>query len=93
MIKKDFYEWLQIGPDNLDKFAEYIPEAANSAKDRKSFGCMMFYFKLPGWYDGQMIGVAKDRCISIINCDKEIGDLVNIKILESNNNLYIGELR
>jgi len=51
MIKKDFYEWLKISPDNIDNFFKYIPEAANSAKDRKSFGCMMFYFKLPGWYE------------------------------------------
>ena len=47
---------------------------------------------LPGWYGDQMIGVAKDRCIAINNCDKEIGDLVNVKILETKNNLYVGEL-
>jgi uncharacterized protein len=47
--------------------------------------------KQPGWFKDQMIGVAKDRCVSIINCDKKIGDLVNVKILETKNNLYIAE--
>lgn len=43
----------------------------------------------PGWNKGQMIGVAKNRCITINDCDKKIGDRVNIKILENKNNIYI----
>lgn len=50
MIYKNFYEWLQIDTTNTEPLFKYLQEAANSAKDRKSFGCMMFYFKLPGWY-------------------------------------------
>tara|TARA_Y100000310_G_C20682017_1_gene816535 strand:+ start:641 stop:1600 length:960 start_codon:yes stop_codon:yes gene_type:complete len=46
----------------------------------------------PGWYDFQMVGVARDRCVAVNNCEANIGDLVNIKILETNNNLYLGEL-
>ncbi|MFH1592500.1 MAG: radical SAM protein [Candidatus Woesearchaeota archaeon] len=45
----------------------------------------------PGWLPNQMIGVAKDRCISINNCKKPIGDSVNIKILQNKNNLYLAE--
>ncbi|MDP3918863.1 MAG: radical SAM protein [Nanoarchaeota archaeon] len=44
-----------------------------------------------GWNKGQMIGIAKDRCISINDCDKEIGDLIKVKILESSNNIYLAE--
>ncbi|MFH1972570.1 MAG: radical SAM protein [archaeon] len=47
--------------------------------------------KLPGWYSHQMIAIAKDRCIAINNCTKKIDDMVNIKILETKNNLYVGE--
>ncbi len=45
-----------------------------------------------GWYNFQMIGVARDRCVAVNNCEANIGDLVNIKILETNNNLYLGEM-
>jgi len=48
--------------------------------------------KLPGWYGDQMICVGRDRCVSVLKCDKKIGDLVNVKILETNNNLYLGEM-
>lgn len=48
--------------------------------------------KLPGWYKGQMIGVGRNRCVSLIDCRAKINDLVNVKILETDNNLYIGEV-
>ncbi len=44
-----------------------------------------------GWIEGQMIGVAKERCISINNCNKDIGDQVKVKILETKNNIYLAE--
>ena len=48
--------------------------------------------KAPGWQKGQMIGVAKNRCISINDCSADIGDKVNIKILETKNNIYLAEM-
>jgi len=47
--------------------------------------------KAPGWVKGQMIGVAKNRAISINNCKHNIKDKVNIKILENKNEIYIAE--
>jgi len=47
--------------------------------------------KLPGWIKGQMIGVAKDRCISINNCHAKIGDRIKVRILETKNNLFVAE--
>lgn len=49
--------------------------------------------KAPGWIKGQMIGVAKDRCVSINNCNRKINDKVKIKILENKNNIYVAELK
>jgi uncharacterized protein len=46
---------------------------------------------LPGWFEDQKIAVAKNRCISVKDCDKNIGDMVSIKILETNNNIYLAE--
>jgi len=44
-----------------------------------------------GWYPNQMIGVARNRCISINNCEKTIGETIKVKILENKNNIYIAE--
>ena len=47
--------------------------------------------KAPGWIKGQMIAVAKNRSISVNNCNKKEGDKVKIKILEDKNELYLAE--
>lgn len=44
-----------------------------------------------GWWKEQMLGKARSRCISINNCENKIGDKINIRILETKNNLYVGE--
>jgi len=46
----------------------------------------------PGWMKCQMIGVANSRCITVNNCTAEIGNTVNIKIIENKNNIYIANL-
>ena len=39
-----------------------------------------------------MIGTAKNRAITINNCNKEIGKSSLIKIVENKNNLYMAEM-
>jgi uncharacterized Fe-S cluster-containing radical SAM superfamily enzyme len=45
--------------------------------------------KAPGWIKNEMIGVAKGRCITVVNCKASIGKILKVKILENKNNLYI----
>jgi uncharacterized protein len=45
----------------------------------------------PGWIKGQMIGKAKNRVISINECNREIGDKVNVTMLETKNNIYLAQ--
>jgi len=45
----------------------------------------------PGWMKNEMIVVAKDRCVTVVNCDNDIGDEVRLKILENKHNIYIAE--
>lgn len=45
----------------------------------------------PGWINNQMLAVANNRCITINNCNAEIGSTINIRIIENKNNIYIGE--
>jgi len=53
---------------------------------------IMAEIKCKGWMQGQMIGTAKNRAITINNCNKEIGKSSLIKIVENKNNLYIAEM-
>lgn len=47
--------------------------------------------KLPGWMKGQMIGVAKGRCITVLDCDKKVGQLINVKILSNKDGIYMAK--
>ncbi len=45
----------------------------------------------PGWYQNQMIGAARNRCISINNCEKKVGDIIQVKITQNKNDIYLAE--
>ncbi len=47
--------------------------------------------RAPGWWKGQMVAVGRNRCVTINDCSKKEGQLVNVKILENKNNIYIAE--
>ena len=47
--------------------------------------------KLKGWLKNQVIAVAKDRCITIINSNDEINKNIKIKIIENKNNIYLAK--
>ena len=38
----------------------------------------------------EKIAVARERCISVMNCDKAIGSEVRVKILRNKHNVYNG---
>ncbi|OPY37150.1 MAG: molybdenum cofactor biosynthesis protein A [Methanoregula sp. PtaU1.Bin051] len=44
--------------------------------------------RAPGWLNGEMIGVAKDRVVSVLNCDREKGN-VRVKIVSAKHGIYI----
>jgi uncharacterized Fe-S cluster-containing radical SAM superfamily enzyme len=79
---------LRLGPLDFGiKRCKKIPKVFNK-NDKIRVKIM-----LQGWMKNQMIGVANNRCITINNCNSKIGDIVNIKIIEDKNELYIGEVR
>ncbi|MBI4447565.1 radical SAM protein [Candidatus Woesearchaeota archaeon] len=47
--------------------------------------------KASGWLKNQMIGVAKNRCVTINNCKAEIGDKISVRIIEDKNEIYLAE--
>lgn len=47
--------------------------------------------KALGWMHGQMLGVARNRAITVQNCKAKEGDRIRVKILETKNNIYLAE--
>ncbi len=49
--------------------------------------------KLPGWYKNQMIGMAKNRLITVLNCNSPLNSKIKAKIISNDNNIYIASLK
>ncbi len=46
---------------------------------------------MPGWMKGEMIAEANNRCITIFDCNKNIGDKIKVKILETKDGIYLAK--
>ncbi len=44
--------------------------------------------RAPGWLKGEMLGVARDRIVSVMGCLKELGD-VRVKIVSAKHGIYV----
>ena len=47
--------------------------------------------KAKGWMPNQRIASSRNRAMTVIKCNNKIGDLINVKILETSNNIYMAE--
>ncbi|MDD5331790.1 MAG: radical SAM protein [Candidatus Nanoarchaeia archaeon] len=47
--------------------------------------------KSPGWLKNQMIGVAKNRSISVENCNANLNDRIKVKIISNKHNIYVAK--
>ncbi|MDD1683857.1 MAG: radical SAM protein [Methanoregula sp.] len=45
--------------------------------------------RAPGWIRGEMLGVARNRVVSVYNCEKPSGN-VRVKIVSTKHNIYTG---
>jgi hypothetical protein len=45
--------------------------------------------RAPGWLRGEMLGVARDRVVSVLNCQKTSGNL-RVKVVATKHNIYVG---
>jgi len=44
--------------------------------------------RAPGWLHGEMLGVARDRVVSVLNCNKTSGNL-RVKIVSAKHGIYV----
>lgn len=42
-----------------------------------------------GWMENEMIGVAKERSITVVNCKEKVGKQLKVRILRNADNIYI----
>ena len=47
--------------------------------------------KLPGWLPNQMITIAKERCITVNDCNEKTGTFLKLKITDNKNNIYLAK--
>jgi uncharacterized protein len=45
-----------------------------------------------GWYKDEMIGVAKNRCVTVRDCKNKVGDNVNVRITDNKNHIYLAKM-
>jgi uncharacterized Fe-S cluster-containing radical SAM superfamily enzyme len=45
--------------------------------------------KAKGWMANEMIGVARERSITVVNCDESLGKSLKVRILRNADNIYI----
>jgi uncharacterized Fe-S cluster-containing radical SAM superfamily enzyme len=43
----------------------------------------------PGWINGEVLGVARNRVVSVFNCEKQSGQ-IRVKIVAAKNSIYVG---
>ena len=47
--------------------------------------------KSQGWMPNQMIGIAKNRAITVLGCNKPINSTISAKIIQTKNNIYLAK--
>lgn len=85
--EKQYNIKLKIGPRDLNIF-----RVKSLPKPFKENEIVKLEIKAPGWQANQMLGVAKNRAVTILNCDKPVNSFVKARIVNDKNNIYIAEL-
>jgi uncharacterized Fe-S cluster-containing radical SAM superfamily enzyme len=45
--------------------------------------------KAKGWMENEMIGLARERSITVVNCKENVGKILKVRILRNADNIYI----
>lgn len=84
--EEEFNYKLKIGPRDFGIFKlKPLPKIFRKGEKVK------IKVECEGWMRNEMIGVAKDRCITVFELRANRGDLVNVQIVENKHNLYLAK--
>ena len=84
--EKKFDYKVKIGPRDF-KIFKWKPLPKPFKKGDK----IKVEIKCNGWLKNEMIGEAKNRCISVLDVKAKKGDLVNVEIIRDKDNLYLAK--
>src|SRR3989344_4592069 len=76
----------------FDKSAFNVEELPELPKPFKKGQVIEAEIALPGRIGNEMLAIAKERLISVPDCDKEIGQKVRLRIKRTKHNIFLGEL-
>ena len=76
----------------FDKSAFNVEELPELPKPFKRGQIIETEVALPGRIGNEMLAVARDRLISVPNCDKEVGQKIKVRIKRTKHNIFLGEL-
>ena len=85
--EKEFSYKLKYGPLDFNLKKTKPVEKAFEVNEKVNIE-----IKLPGWYKNQMIGMAKNRLITVLNCNSPLNSKIKAKIISNDNNIYIAAL-
>ena len=76
----------------IDKHSFKVEELPELPKPFRKDQIVEAEIVLPGRIGNEKLAVAKDRLISVPNCDKEIGSKVKLRIKRTKHNIFLGEM-
>lgn len=84
--EKEFDVKLKTGPKDfkIDKSSK-IPLEFKRGEE------VFVEIKAPGWVKGEMLGAAKNRCITIVDSNAQIGQRMRVKIIDSKDSIYLAK--
>ncbi|AIF69795.1 molybdenum cofactor biosynthesis protein MoaA [Palaeococcus pacificus DY20341] len=94
---RDFYAWLR-GLEEKTGMKPLVLKPKHFGMHKRKFIPLSFRIGevvkvkivLPGRIEGEMLGVARDRLIEIINTNAKVGDTIKVKIVRTKHGIYIG---
>jgi len=77
---------LKLGTEDIDiRHCKSMPIAMEKGE---KFNAVVV---CPGWQKDQVLAAARNRSISILNCNKNPGDAVKVEILSNKDNIYVAK--
>ncbi|MEM5853447.1 MAG: radical SAM protein [Candidatus Aenigmatarchaeota archaeon] len=84
--EKEFQVKLRIGPNDFG-----IEKSKNLPSTFKIGEKVLVEIRAPGWMKNERIGVARERSLTVVDCEENVGKILKVRILRNKHNIYIAK--
>ncbi len=84
--EKEFGVKLKLGPRDFG-----IEKAKRIPKIFKKGDKIQVDIVCEGWFNGDLVGVCKNRCVTVKDRKANIGDRINVRIIDDKNEIYLAK--